>query len=99
MLQNININPYRANVSCTSKNTQAIQFQIRNQWYAPSVSELDWIRIQSGPWIWIRIWNPDLDPGEQKMPTGFIAEQFQIFLLICRNLRIVLQVWHCISKS
>jgi hypothetical protein len=26
----------------------------------------DWIRIQSGPWIRIRIRNPDPDPGGQK---------------------------------
>jgi hypothetical protein len=28
----------------------------------------DWIRMQSGQWIWIRIWirNPDPDPGGQK---------------------------------
>jgi hypothetical protein len=26
----------------------------------------DWIRIQSGQWIRIRFWNPDLDPGGQK---------------------------------
>jgi len=34
MVAMININPYRANVLCTSKNTQAIQIQIRNQWYS-----------------------------------------------------------------
>jgi hypothetical protein len=28
-----------------------------------------WIRIQSGQWIRIRIRNPDLDPGGQKLPT------------------------------
>jgi hypothetical protein len=36
-----------------------------------SVSEhdpdMDWIRIQSGQWIRIRIWNPNPDPGWQKM--------------------------------
>ncbi len=29
----------------------------------------DWIRIQSGQWIRIRIWSPDPDPGGQKWPT------------------------------
>ena len=29
----------------------------------------DWIRIQSGQWIRIRIQNPDPDPGGQKLPT------------------------------
>jgi hypothetical protein len=29
----------------------------------------DWIRIQSGQWIRIRIRNPDPDPGGQKRPT------------------------------
>jgi hypothetical protein len=29
----------------------------------------DWIRIQSGQWIRIRIRNPDSDPGGQKWPT------------------------------
>jgi len=31
-----------------------------------SVSDPDWIRIQLNQWIWIRIWNPDPDPGGQK---------------------------------
>jgi hypothetical protein len=36
-----------------------------------SVSDPDWIRIQSGQWIRIRIRirNPDPDPGGQKWPT------------------------------
>ncbi len=34
--------------------------------------DLDWIRIQLGPWIRvkIRIANPDPDPGGQKEPTN-----------------------------
>jgi hypothetical protein len=31
------------------------------------VADPDWIRIQSGQWI--RIQNPDPDPGGQKIPT------------------------------
>ncbi len=31
--------------------------------------DADWIRIQSGQWIRIRIRNPDPDPGGQKWPT------------------------------
>jgi hypothetical protein len=33
------------------------------------VADPDWIRIQSGQWIRIRIRNPDPDPGGQKLPT------------------------------
>ncbi len=33
---------------------------------SPVVSDPDWIRIQWGPWIRIRIRNPDPDPGGQK---------------------------------
>ncbi len=32
----------------------------------PRVSDPDWIRIQLGRWIRIRIWNPE--PGGQKDP-------------------------------
>jgi hypothetical protein len=28
--------------------------------------DTNWIRIQSGQWIRIRMWNPDPDPGGQK---------------------------------
>ncbi len=40
-----------------------------------SVSDPDWVGIQSGQWIRIR--NPDPDPGGQKQPTK--AEKSQIF--------------------
>ncbi len=37
----------------------------------------DWIRIQSGQWIRIRIWDPD--PGGQKCPTK-IEKNFWNFM-------------------
>jgi hypothetical protein len=41
-----------------------------------SVSDPDWIRIQSGQWIRIR--NPDPDPGGQKLPA--IIEKVRNFM-------------------
>ncbi len=42
----------------------------RVQYTGTSVShpDPDWIQIQSGPWIRIRICNTDPDPGGQKLP-------------------------------
>ncbi len=38
------------------------------------------IRIQSGQWIRIRIWNPDPDPGGHKWPTkvNFFKKKFHV---------------------
>jgi hypothetical protein len=41
---------------------------------ADPYSDPDWIRIQSGQWIRIRIRNPD--PGGQKLPTK-VEEKFK----------------------
>jgi hypothetical protein len=44
------------------------------------VSDPDWIRIQSGQWIQIRIRNPDLDPRGQKCTTKS-RKKFRNFML------------------
>jgi hypothetical protein len=54
-------------------NTDEVLKELGQQLVKVRVSDPDpdWIRIHSGQWIRIRnhIWNPDLDPGGQKLRT------------------------------
>jgi hypothetical protein len=55
--------------------------ELGHQLVKVGVSDPVWIRIQSGQWIRIRIriWNPDPDPGGQKM-THKSIKKFRNFM-------------------